>query len=106
MEGPQTQQQQRAKFWKKYLRLTRGRVTAIRALQLAAQEEKDPAFRQTLDSVHRAVDSGAPLSDAIREHPADFSPSVVELVRTAEKTGAWDEILLEIAEGLSEGTFE
>jgi len=37
--------------------------------------------------------------------PREFSPAVRELVKTAEKTGAWDDILQEIADGLQEGTF-
>ena len=99
-------QERLARFWKKYLRLTRGRVTALRALDLAAEEERDPGFRQVLRSIHSAVDQGTPLSEALKQHPGEFSPSITELVRTAEKTGAWDEILVEIAEGLQEGTFE
>jgi type IV pilus assembly protein PilC len=99
-------QQRLARFWKKYLRLTRGRVTALRALHLAAEEEKDPAFKAALVAIHEKIESGTSFSDAIREHPADFSPSIVELVRTAEKSGAWDEILVEIADGLADGTFD
>ena len=95
-----------ARFWKKFLRLTRGRVTVLRTLELASEEEKDPDFKRVIQDVRKKLDSGAQLSEALREHPADFSPSVVELVRAAEKSGAWDEILVEITDGLSEGTFE
>ncbi len=98
-------QQRAARFWRKFLRLTRGRVTVLRALQLAAEEESHAIFRETLTAVYRAVESGSLLSEALKQHPDHFSPSVVELVRTAEKTGAWDEILIEIADGLAEGTF-
>ena len=73
---------------------------------LETVEERDAAFKETLVIVHRKLDSGSQFSEAIREHPAHFSPCIVELVRTAEKSGAWDEILVEIADGLSDGTFE
>ena len=99
-------QQQRARFWKKFLRLTRGRVTVLKALDIAVQEERDTEFKEIIRSVKAGVDGGRELSQVLQEYPSYFSPSVVELVRTAENTGAWDEILSELAEGLSEGTFE
>jgi len=46
------------------------------------------------------------MSQALKKYPAEFSVSVVELIRVAEKSGAWDEILPEITDGLSEGTFD
>ena len=100
------EQQRRARFWMKFLRLTRGRVTVLKALDIAAQEERDPEFKRIIRSLKAAVDEGRALSKGLLEHPSHFSPSVVELVRTAENTGAWDEILSELAEGLAEGTFE
>jgi type IV pilus assembly protein PilC len=94
------------KFWKKFLRLTRGRVNVLRALKVICLEEKDPAFKDAVASIHADLDKGIPLSDAISKFPAEFSPSIIELVKTAEKTGAWDEILQEIADGLADGTFD
>ena len=95
----------KSRFWRKFLRLTRGRVTVLRALRVIAEEEEESSFRKTIESVRAAVERGATLSEALAGFGAEFCPSVVELVRTAEKTGAWDEILVEIAEGLEEGTF-
>ena len=46
------------------------------------------------------------MSDAMKEQDNIFSPSILELIRTAEKTGAWDEILEEISSGLREGIFD
>ena len=78
----------------------------LRALAVMTEEERDPVFREIIAAIHRDVERGGELSRAIQGHPEEFSPSVVELVRTAEKTGAWDEILVEIADGLNEGTFQ
>lgn len=94
-----------AKFWRKFLRLTRGRVNVLRALDVIALEETDPAMREALTAIRSELDRGIPLSEGIARYPADFSPCILELVRTAEKCGAWDEILQEIADGLSDGTF-
>jgi len=98
-------QLQQAMFWRKFLRLTRGRVGVLRALEVMAEEEKDPRFRKLTEDIRMALEHGATLSEAVRNFPMMFSPSVRELVKTAEKTGAWDEILQEIADGLQEGTF-
>jgi len=99
-------QSQQARFWRKFLRLTRGRVGVLRALEVMAEEEKDPRFRKLAEDIRTALEHGATLSEAVRGFPRMFSPSVLELVKTAEKTGAWDEILQEIADGLQDGTFD
>ena len=44
-------------------------------------------------------------SEATVRAPDFFSASIFELIRAAEKRGAWDEILAEIVDGLDEGTF-
>jgi type II secretory pathway component PulF len=101
---PTPLQAEMARFWRKFLRLTRGRVAVPRALQIIV-EESEGALREVAQAVCRDVAAGAELSEAIARHPGHFAPSVRELVRTAEKTGAWDEILVEVADGLAEGTF-
>ena len=95
----------RARFWKKLLRLTRGRVTLLRALEVILTEETDPGFKDTLAAIRRDLEEGTDLSQALGKHGDTFSPCVRELIRTAERCGAWDEILQEIADGLSEGSF-
>jgi type IV pilus assembly protein PilC len=98
-------QRAQALFWRKFMRLTRGRVGILRALEVIAEEEKESAFRAVVDSIRTSLDGGSTLSEAIGACAGEFSPAVRELVKTAEKTGAWDEILQEIADGLAEGTF-
>ena len=98
-------QSHQSNFWRKFLRLTRGRVGVLRALEVIREEEKDPRFRKLVNDIHAALQGGATLSEAVGRFPGEFSPSVRELVKTAEKTGAWDEILLEIADGLEDRTF-
>jgi len=94
------------RFWKKFLRLTRGRVPALRALEVIGIEETNSSFSQVVNSIRLAMEKGMSMSESMREYTSEFSPSVIELVKMAEKSGAWDEILEEIASGLSEGTFE
>lgn len=63
-------------------------------------------LRPRLETVLRAMERGSVMSDALAAAAPCFSLSAIELVRSAEKSGAWDEILLEIAEGIEEGTFD
>jgi type IV pilus assembly protein PilC len=94
------------KFWKKFLRLTRGRVTVMRALEVIAFEEKDIRFQNVVKDIRANIERGLAMSETMQKHAADFSPSILELVKTAEKTGAWDDILQEIVDGSQDGTFE
>ncbi|MEI6972122.1 MAG: type II secretion system F family protein [bacterium] len=92
-------------FWRKFTRLIRGRVTVLRALDVICREETDPVRKDMISSMKRTVEKGSPLSVATSEYPQHFSSSIVELLKTAEKTGAWEEILPEIVDGLADGTF-
>ncbi len=99
-------QQRQARFWRKLLRLTRGRVTLLRAFQVILTEEGASPFARVVRRVHDDVQSGRALSEALSGCGREFSPSVIELIRAAERSGKWDEIFQEIADGLDEGTFD
>lgn len=102
---PSEQQRRYARFWKKFWLLTRGRLDVLRAMDVIVEEEADPQFREVLARVRSTLREGEPLSEALNLQPDVFSRAVRELVRSAERTGAWDEILPLVAEGLSDGTF-
>lgn len=103
---PGATRQRQAHFWRKFSLLTRGRLDVLRALSIIVAEEPDPAFRETLSALHAVLQTGMALSEALEQHPGIFSRAVRELVRSAERTGAWDDILPLIAEGLSDGTLD
>ena len=106
MIQPTEKQITHAKFWKKFLRLTRGRVPVMRALHVMWEEETEPGLKKAAKTLREKIDNGSTMSDAMKEQDNIFSPSILELIRTAEKTGAWDEILEEISSGLREGIFD
>ncbi len=81
-------------------------MPVLRTLEVIAAEERDEAFRSVISSVRDAMEQGTAMSQALQKYSPEFSTSVIELVRMAEKSGAWDEILRELVDGLSEGTFE
>jgi len=94
-----------ALMWRKFLRLTRGRVPSLRALEVIEAEERDPDVKALVVTLSQEMNGGATFSEAAEKHGKLLSLSVIELLRHAEKTGAWDEILLELIDGLEEGTF-
>lgn len=93
-------------FWKKYLRLSRGGVPALRAIAVIEEEETDPDMKATIATMAQALGEGQSLSEAMRAHPEVFSPSALAFVRSAEQHGQWDAALSELADGLLEGTFD
>lgn len=92
-------------MWRKLMRLTRGRVPFLRSLEVIITEEKNAEVKQLVQAFSQEMNGGATLSEVAEKHDKLISPSVLELLRYAEKTGDWDEILLEIADGIEEGTF-
>jgi type II secretory pathway component PulF len=100
-----TRTQHMAVMWRKFMRLTRGRVPALRALEVISDEETDTEIKALVSHLGENMETGVTLSEAAEKYGKLISPSVLELLRHAEKTGAWDEILEEIAGGLEDGTF-
>ena len=99
-------QLQLGKFWRKYLRLTRSGVSSLRALEVIIEEESTDEFRAVIQSLHDESEAGFLMSEAMAKFPDDFSPSVLEMIRTAEKEGHWDIVVEELSSGLLEGTFD
>ena len=102
---PSGAQLDQARFWKKIQKLTRGRIDILRAMEIVVAEEGNPEFKAALERVYSEIREGREFSTAMEAAADHFSYSVRELVRSAEKTGAWDEILPLIAEGLEDDTF-
>ena len=63
-------------------------VSLARALTSVAEETPHPEFRALLKSLLRAVQSGAPLHEAMRAHQSSFPEMVLNLVQAGEATGA------------------
>ncbi len=92
-------------FWMKLLRLTRGRISLVRAVEIIEEEESHEEWARVIRQLRELMGQGRTLADAVCEQPAVFSLSVRELVVAAERSGAWEEIMQELADGLREGTF-
>jgi MSHA biogenesis protein MshG len=103
---PSERQVRLGRLWKKYLRLSRGGVSTLRAFAVLNVEEADEELKEVTASLGKALEEGQNLSEAMQGHPSVFSPSALALIRAAEQHGEWDAVLTELADGLLEGTFE
>ncbi len=100
------EQARKARFWKKFLRLTRGRIPVLRAMEVIIQEETNSLLKNIYSSIRKDMETNSTtFYEALAKHPSEFSVSILELIKTAEKSGAWDDILQEVTDGLQEGTF-
>lgn len=72
---------------------------ALAALVDQAEKEK---VKVILSKVKERVNEGAPLADAMADHPSVFDDLFVQMVRAGERSGALDEVLRRLAK-FSEG---
>jgi general secretion pathway protein F len=72
------------------------------ALGIAGEVADAPAFRDAIARVHRSVEEGTSLAEALSRHPRVFDELYVSMVRAGEAGGALDQILKRLAEFLEE----
>lgn len=69
-----------------------------RCLDILAEQTEDKKLQRALILVRRSVESGAPISTALAEHPTIFSTLFVNMVKAGEMGGVLDEVLNRLAE--------
>jgi MSHA biogenesis protein MshG len=87
-------------FTRKFATLYAAGIPILRALALLAEQESDARFRAVLLDVHKQVEGGVPLWEAMHEHPDAFGEVFVQSVRTGEASGKLDEVLGKAADFL------
>jgi type IV pilus assembly protein PilC len=67
---------------------------------LAAMEKqtKNPAFKEVISALHRDIEEGQQLSDAMRRHPRVFNYVYTSMIKAGETGGFLKEILERLAE--------
>lgn len=85
-------------FTRKLATLYASGIPILRALVLLAEQESDSRFRAVLFDVHKQVESGVPISEAMGEHPDAFGEVFVQSVKTGEASGKLDEVLMKSAD--------
>jgi type IV pilus assembly protein PilC len=72
-------------------------LTLLRTLAILQEQAPKPKLKEALGQVYESVKGGAPLSEALAEHPREFPPLMVSMVAAGEVGGFLDEALDRIA---------
>jgi general secretion pathway protein F len=72
-------------------------IPMVEALNALTDQTEKPALKLILTQVKEKVNEGAPLADALGEHPKVFENLFVQMVRAGERSGALDEVLVRLA---------
>ncbi|MEM0912653.1 MAG: type II secretion system F family protein [Pseudomonadota bacterium] len=72
-------------------------VTLIQSLQMVGQGSANPAVREMLEKITFEVQSGNPLSRALRLYPEQFDDLYCDLVESGEQSGALETMYDRIA---------
>lgn len=87
-------------FTRKFGTLYRSGVPILRSLALLAEQERNSVFRGVLLDIHKQVEGGVPLWEAMSDHRKIFGEVFVQSVRTGEASGKLDEVLSKVADFL------
>jgi type II secretory pathway component PulF len=68
------------------------------ALAALEKQTKNPAFKEVIRVLHRDIEEGQQLSDAMRRHPRVFSHVYISMIKAGETGGFLKEILERLAE--------
>lgn len=85
-------------FTRKFATLYASGIPILRALSLLAEQEKDARFRAVLLDVHKQVEGGVPIWEAMNDHPVAFGNIFVQAIKTGEASGKLDEVLQKTAD--------
>lgn len=70
----------------------------INGLAALKKQTKNPAFKDVIGALHRDIEEGQQLSDALRRHPRVFNHVYTSMIKAGETGGFLKEILERLAE--------
>jgi len=70
----------------------------INGLAALEKQTKNPAFKEVIRALHRDIEEGQQLSDALRRHPRVFNHVFTSMIKAGETGGFLKEILERLAE--------
>jgi type IV pilus assembly protein PilC len=84
-------------FTRQLATMLRAGVPLLQAFEIVARGHKNPRFARLMMDIKSRVESGSSLSQAFREHPAQFDALYCNLVNAGETAGILDGILDRLA---------
>lgn len=84
-------------FTRQLSTLVNAGVPLVKSLSTLQTQSESKALKKQLDAIVKKVEGGAPLADALADHPKTFSSIYVNMVRAGEEGGILDEVLKRLA---------
>jgi type II secretion system protein F len=72
-------------------------LNLMSSLRTLANQTEHPYLKKVIDDIHRNVEMGSSLSDAVAKHPRIFTPLFVSMIRAGEASGTLDVVLNRLA---------
>jgi len=69
----------------------------VKSLEVLAEQQKNPYFKNVLKEIKLKVETGSTLSDAMAEYPKVFDSLYVHMVKSGESSGNLDVVLKRLA---------
>jgi general secretion pathway protein F/type IV pilus assembly protein PilC len=90
--------QQMATFYGQLAGLLRSGVPLLRSLEVLRKQSSNENLKAVLEDVHRRVEDGATLADAMRAHPRAFGELPISMVRAGGEGGFLEDALQRVAQ--------
>jgi type II secretory pathway component PulF len=74
----------------------RAGLPVLKAIEIINAQQHKPAVKELLENLAEGVSAGKSLSDAMAEHPRQFSDLYVSMVRVGETGGLLDQTMLQL----------
>lgn len=82
-----------AVFYTQIGSLLRGGVPMLRSLTILREQSHNAKFKEVLEDIHRRVEDGEGLGDAMARHPKTFSHIAINMARAGAEGGFLDDAL-------------
>lgn len=80
-------------FTRQLATLVKAGMPILRAIEVLARQERNPAFKPILESLAEAIRSGGNFSDGLLQHPKVFDRLYVNMVKAGEAGGVLEIVL-------------
>ncbi|MFQ5637023.1 MAG: type II secretion system F family protein [bacterium] len=80
-------------FTKQLVTLLKAGVPLLACLEALSDQAENQTVKKVIEEIYIDIQSGASFSDALQNHPKDFSELYVNSVRAGEMGGALDDVL-------------
>lgn len=91
---------EKVKFTDQMASMLNAGLPITKSLEILSTQTKNKKMGQILQNILNDVEAGAPLSKAIQNQGAVFSPSYISLLRAGEASGKVDEVMRRLADTL------